>query len=356
MLHFEQEGFTTLQRTESVPWQDFVRPRRRGDDALHADVIAGRAGRDALHRGRRARRRRSDDDGARQATLMFDPGTDATMTLPNGTTQPLGDTLEVRATEYTRRAPAASAMPGELPDTSAYTYAVEFSVDQAVEARRHRRRRSPSRSSPTSTTSSTSRPARPSPPRTTTRRRRAWVPVRERRRARGRLRDGGMAQVDVDGDGAADSGAALAELGIDDAELTKLAQQLRRRRLLWRVAGQALHAVGLQLALRLQGATARRRTRSPPPPPYCPECQARGLDRRLLQPDAGRAARVTGTPFALDYDSGRSPGYKEAYTLDIPLTGRVAAGGRCRRVDLAGHGRRARVRRSQLRRRRANLK
>ena len=55
------------------------------------------------------------------------------MELPNGQTKPLGD-LEVRATEYTVGADGEEKMPGELPDSSAYTYAVEFSVDEAVEA------------------------------------------------------------------------------------------------------------------------------------------------------------------------------------------------------------------------------
>src|SRR3712207_3290080 len=76
---------------------------------------------------------RKDDGDPRQATLLFEPGTDATMTLPNGQTKPLGD-LEVRATEYTVGAAGEERMPGELPDSSAYTYAVEFSVDDAVEA------------------------------------------------------------------------------------------------------------------------------------------------------------------------------------------------------------------------------
>ena len=30
---------------------------------------------------------------------------------------------------------------------------------------------------------------------------------------------------------------------------------------------------------------------------------------------------ITGTPFALHYESGRLPGYQEAYQLEIPLTG-----------------------------------
>src|SRR5207237_5767885 len=74
-----------------------------------------------------------DGDGARQATLLFPAGTAATMVFPNGSTQPL-TRLSVRATEYTVGPNGPSTMPAELPPTSAYTYAVEFSVDEAKTA------------------------------------------------------------------------------------------------------------------------------------------------------------------------------------------------------------------------------
>ena len=69
----------------------------------------------------------TDAAGSRQATLVFDQGTQATMVLPDGSTQPLSS-VEVRATEYTRGDQGPTAMPGALPATSAYTYAVEMSV------------------------------------------------------------------------------------------------------------------------------------------------------------------------------------------------------------------------------------
>ena len=81
------------------------------------------------------------------------PGTEATATLPDGTTKELGDRLNIRATEFTIGANGPAAMPGELPPTSAYTYAVEYSVDEANKDQARRRRSSTSRSSPTSTTS-----------------------------------------------------------------------------------------------------------------------------------------------------------------------------------------------------------
>lgn len=75
----------------------------------------------------------TDADGTRQITVLFPEGTAATMTLPDGSTQPL-DSLTVRATEYTVGESGLEAMPGELPPTSGYTYAVELGVDEAMAA------------------------------------------------------------------------------------------------------------------------------------------------------------------------------------------------------------------------------
>ena len=72
----------------------------------------------------------ADKDGQRQATLLFSPGTQTFITLTNGTTQTL-NTLHVRATEYTVGARGMKAVPGNLPASSGYTYAAEFSVDEA---------------------------------------------------------------------------------------------------------------------------------------------------------------------------------------------------------------------------------
>ncbi len=73
----------------------------------------------------------TDASGTRQATLMFPAGTTASMTLPGGGSAPLTH-LSVRVTEYTVGASGPKAMPGELPPTSGYTYATEFSVDEAM--------------------------------------------------------------------------------------------------------------------------------------------------------------------------------------------------------------------------------
>jgi RHS repeat-associated protein len=75
----------------------------------------------------------TDDDGDRQAVLLFQPGTDATMVMPNESTEPV-DELTVRATEFTTGANGLAAMPAELPAGTQYTYAIEFTADEAEAA------------------------------------------------------------------------------------------------------------------------------------------------------------------------------------------------------------------------------
>jgi hypothetical protein len=131
-LNYEKLGFMPLQRKEDVPWQDFVMlpdvvmmgydPQVTLVD-LSANIPVQVAQGSAV----------SDSDGTRRSTLLFAQGTAATMKFPDGSMQGLTQ-LHVRATEYTVGASGPAAMPGELPATSAYTYAVEYSVDEAVAA------------------------------------------------------------------------------------------------------------------------------------------------------------------------------------------------------------------------------
>ena len=71
-----------------------------------------------------------DDAGTRAVRLFIPPGTTAVASMPDGTTRPLS-TVTVRVTEFTVGARGVQAMPGSLPAASAYTFAAEFSVDEA---------------------------------------------------------------------------------------------------------------------------------------------------------------------------------------------------------------------------------
>jgi RHS repeat-associated protein len=127
-ISYQASGFLPVQRTietdhRQYHWlPDVVLTAR---DAAVTEIVPG-AAEVQVARGSV----QEDDDGARQATLIFPAGTQATAVLPDGSEVAL-DSAHIRATEYTVGERGPEAMPGTLPPTSGYTYAVELSVDEA---------------------------------------------------------------------------------------------------------------------------------------------------------------------------------------------------------------------------------
>ena len=321
-LRFERRGYITAQRQAEAPWKDYADVADLvlvPYDSEVTEVDLGAIDGFQVARGSAV----TDGDGSRQATMLFAEGTDAEMVMPDGSTGPL-DTLDVRATEYTIGDDGEDAMPAALPPASGYTYAVELSVDEAVDAGATEVRFD----KPVATYVENflefpvgERRARPA---TTTARPADWVAAPNGRVIEIVGEAGGAAAVDADGDGGADSAAQLAALGITAAEREQLAGLYDPGKTLWRVAGDPLHAVGLQLALRTAGrrdraagpAGARRTTR-------------RGRRRSASATGRSSAARASGSArrsrsrapaFSLDYWSDQVPGRLERRALEIPLT------------------------------------
>jgi len=73
---------------------------------------------------------KSDVDGSRQARVFFRQGTNATAVLPDDSTVSL-PSITVRATEFTVGAQGEAAMPLQMPLNTAYTYAIEYTVEEA---------------------------------------------------------------------------------------------------------------------------------------------------------------------------------------------------------------------------------
>jgi len=264
----------------------------------------------------------TDADGTRQATLLFTPGTQATMQLPDGTTQPL-TTLHVRATEYTVSDNGPLAMPAQLPSHSAYTYAVELSVDEAVAAG--------------APTVQFTQPVLfyvenflnfpvgiPVPMGFYDRENGLWVASQNGRIVALISITDGVADVDSDGDGVSDDAGMLAALGITDAERQRLASLYGAGQSLWRIPITHFSAWDANWGW------------GPPPeatPPLQPDPQPEGgdsLDESSCQPGSiikcedqslGETVRLTGTSFRLHYQSDRVPGYKAAHIVKIPLSG-----------------------------------
>jgi RHS repeat-associated protein len=266
----------------------------------------------------------SDDaEGERRSSLIFMPGTTAVMRMPDGSTKPL-KALHVRATEYTVGPRGSESMPADLPPTSAYTFAANYSVDEAVEAGAIGVEFN--KAVAVYTDNFLGAPVGTHVPLgaydTTTG---DWVPEGDGRVVKIVAVVGGKAELDVDGDGNADSGAALTALGITDEEREALAGLYGAGKELWRIAISHFSPWDQNFGW---GPPPNAKPPSPEPPkpkkpndpkdplPPCKEetgssvdCDTQALREQLP---------VAGTPYTLNYTSDRAKGGEDP-EVEIPL-------------------------------------
>jgi hypothetical protein len=313
-VNYTKAGYLPLQRQMDVPWQDYSMvhdvcmipfdPNVTTIDLTSATPIQVARGGMVL-----------DSPARRQATLLFKQGTTATMVFANGSTQPL-TTLHVRATEYTVGALGPAAMPGDLPATSAYTYAVEFSVDEAVAAG--------------ATTVQFSQPVinyldnflnfpigSAVPSGAYDSQSGIWIPTPNGLVVKILAINNGQADMDVSGSGVAASDAQYAAVGITPAERQQLASLYPTGKSLWRAP--ILHFSRVDLNWAPGGAKDPNQQKAQPE--KCKDCQ-NSQEGSIIECDSqtlGEKLNLTGTPFTLNYRSNRVAGRQPA--LVIPLSG-----------------------------------
>jgi len=377
VVSYQADGYLPVARQIEVPWQDYAHapdvvltpldPQVTAIDLATAPAYA--AAQSSVT---------TDDDGARQATILFPPGTSAQLVLPVGALQPLS-TLSVRATEYTVGDHGSEAMPATLPPASGYTYAVELSVDEAMAA------------GALSVEFNQPLPFYVEnflgfavgaivPVGYYDRVRAAWVPSENGRVIRIVSIAGGLAELDTDGDMLADDAIALAALGIVDEERARLAQLYVPGAELWRAPiqhftpwdlnwpyappGDACSPMSASCAAGGDngsgsgsgggsgggsgsgggpgsgggggsggddgGDNGRDPSRSEPEPNACEE---QGSIIECENQVLGESLPIAGTPFSLHYRSDRVPGHQARNHLRVPLSrGGVPAS--LKRIDL----------------------
>lgn len=231
VLDFQKPDRLRAQRTIRTPWRDWALVddvRMLRPDSLMTPVILGPNAPAQFAAGSEM----SDEDGSRQAKVFFPAGTSATMTLPNGQQQAL-PVMHFRATEYTVGEGGPERMPGQLPPSSAYTYAVELSADQALATG--------------ATRVDFNQPVglyvdnfigfpvgEIVPAGWYDFRAGTWVASDNGRVIKLLGVEQGLAQIDIDGSGQAADAAALLELGISAEERAHLAQNYAAGAELWR--------------------------------------------------------------------------------------------------------------------------
>ncbi|MBE2232838.1 MAG: hypothetical protein IAE85_05030, partial [Anaerolinea sp.] len=318
-VRYEKTGFLPGQRAIVAPWQDYVWlpdmiliPLDPAVTQIDLNVAAMQLARGSII---------SDTDGSRRATILFPQGVTATMILADGTAAPL-TTLHVRATEYTVGDSGPTAMPGELPPTSGYTYAAEFSVDEALAAGALDVRFS--QPLPVYLENFLGFPVGGVVPvGYYDRAQGRWVPADNGRVVAILSVDGGLAVLDVDGSGQPASAQALAALGVTDAERGQLAGLYAPGQSLWRIPVGHFTPWDCNWPMGPPD-DAEPPGDAPPPQPDEPEddpCEENGSVIECQNGVLGERVTLVGAPYTLNYRSNRTPGFAAGNTLHIPLTG-----------------------------------
>jgi uncharacterized repeat protein (TIGR02059 family) len=335
-VRYEKDGYIAAQRQINVPWQDFaILPEVVLIPYDENKTIINLTD-DGMKEARGSQV--ADDDGTRQATLLFPAGVTAQLELPDGTSRPI-DNLTVRATEYTIGDNGPQAMPAILPANVAYTYCVEYSADEAVAAG-----------------AKTVRFSQPIihyvenfigfpvggivPMGYYDYDQAAWIPSENGRVIKILSITEGMADLDIDGSGLAADADALAALGVTDAERQKLAGLYLEGQELWRVP--ITHFTPYDCNWPYGPPVGSRPPNLPPPRINNVDnpCVGSGSIIEYQTQVLGEKAKVYGTPFSLNYRTSRVEGYDNSRTLQIPLSG-ASVPDSLKRIDLeisiAGH-------------------
>jgi len=310
-----KDGFLPAQRTIEVPWQDYVPVPALvliQPDSAATSIDLARAGMQVA-RGSTV----SDASGTRRATLIFQPGTQATVATDSGTA--VLPALTVRLTEFTEGPTGPAAMPGSLPPTSAYTYAVEITVDEAFG-------RSVELSQPAllyvenflGFAVGTGMPVGAYDPGHG-----EWTGLPNGVVLELLSITGGFADLDTDGDGAADSAAQLASLGVTDLERQTLAGTYAAGQTLWRSSVPHFSSYDCNRPLRLPPGARLPGVRDPRAPggeAVDDGCEGSGSIIQCHNQSLGEAIAINGTSYFLYYQSDRQAGRRTEYSVDIALS------------------------------------
>ncbi len=324
-VQYEKTGYLTAQRTQTVPWQDYCGVPDVvliGYDPAVTFIDLQASAPIQTAQGTAS----NDTSGTRRTTLMFKQGTTALMKLPGGAMTGL-DKLHVRATEFTVGTNGANAMPGDLPGTSAYTYAAAYTIDEAIAA------------NALETTFNQpviqynenflNFPVGTSVPSGFYDQQQGlWIPSTSGRVVKILSVSGGQANLDVNGQGIPATDPEYAALDINTAERQQLATTFSVNQSLWRVP--VIHFsfwdFNLGFGVPMNGGQPNGSPASGGGgDPGCPN-QKRGCILGMQDQRLSEEVDVVGTPYFLRYDSTTQRGRVAEVTARIPLSGATLAG------------------------------
>jgi RHS repeat-associated protein len=335
-VRLEKDDYLLVERDLDVPWQDYTPV----DDVVMTKLDAAQSSvsfssQTSDYQVAQGTETTTDSAGDRQQTVFFQPGTAATMRFADGSSQPLdaSSAKTVRATEYTvdnddpntERSTGIKAMPAELPPTSAYTYAVGLTVDQALSAGATRVDLDQDHPAISYTTNFRGFPIGTKVPTGIYDAiSGAWKPEPQSRSLGTIIKilseNGGIAQLAVsDPPDHEASAAEYAALGITPLEREKVAAVFNPGDELWRAFLDSLAPIDFNWDAqpddpefaRLKALYGGRLNKDCPEGGSIIECEDQVL---------GEHEDITGSDFGMSYRSDRARSRKGAYQIKVPLT------------------------------------
>ena len=343
VLRFLKAGFLESQRRVDVPVRDY---------ALIDDVaLVGRSGLDYPVNNAAPQtivgRFESDANGDRRLYMLVPQGIVATVT-PSGSAPVTYSSFRVRLKEFTVGSNGDQSMPGSLPPTTAYTYCVGVSLVEAddILATQPFGTLAPDITFDPPIISytreflgvpvGTSIPSGVYDARTG-----RWLPREDGRVIRMLGATGGLANLDTNGDGVAETDSVYASLGISSTERTQLVPLFAPGDSLWRVPMNHFSSVDNNYnvaanASAASSAAARAGLASSiVDDPSCSFGCIIENENRVL----GETIPLRGVPFSLHYRSSRQPGDRAMRWVRVPLVGASKPPGLTRVhlvIDVAG--------------------
>ncbi|MDX2165878.1 MAG: hypothetical protein SF182_02400, partial [Deltaproteobacteria bacterium] len=272
----------------------------------------------------------SDDLCERRTTVYVRPGTECALKMVDGSLTPV-TTLNFRLTEFTVGTDGMSAMPLDLPPTSAYTYAADFSADEMISSGAY----DVQLSQPVITyvpncagipTGKDVPSGRTDPPTDDWQCEPNGVVIEMKG-----VDEEDRAELDTDGDGEADPDSVLLLLGIDDDERERLAVGLNGNPIFepgssfWRVPVYRFlphdfnWAAYLDDSIRFETPNAVVFTNGEE---GLRSTACTGSAREpVLDQTISHAVPIAGTPFDLRYENECVPGRADKRRLKVQVTG-----------------------------------
>jgi RHS repeat-associated protein len=258
----------------------------------------------------------TDSDGTRTTRVLVEPGTKAWGQKADGSRVPLNSGT-MRVTEFTTGEHGDERMPASLPDSTSYTWAAEYQLDQAMAPEYQHVEFSKPVVSYTENflhfPVGTDIPVgtyQPSEGR--------WTGDPDGRVIKVLSITSGKAVLDVTGFGAANQ-QELNHYNIDDAELTELGSIYHAGDTLWRT--QLTHFSIDMNRRKARNKKHKKGKRGGHSGHQVKDCKKGGSIIGCQNQSLGEVADLGGTPYSLRYDSSRTPGAIGDRTITVPMTG-----------------------------------